>query len=136
QGKLLLDATCAPSDIAYPTDVNLLNEAREKLEGIIDTLHAPLVGLQRKPRTYRRKARKQYLALSKQRQPSTDKTRTAIHQQLSYVRRTLKNVGTLATETGLHKLSKTQFRGLLVIQELSRQQANMFETKISTIDGR
>src|SRR5699024_4985122 len=41
QGKLLLDATCVPSDIAYPTDVGLLNEAREKLEGIIDTLHAP-----------------------------------------------------------------------------------------------
>src|SRR5699024_6104209 len=29
QGKLMLDATCAPSDIAYPTDVSLLNEARE-----------------------------------------------------------------------------------------------------------
>src|SRR5690625_1753321 len=28
QGKLLLDATCAPSDITYPTDVGLLNEAR------------------------------------------------------------------------------------------------------------
>src|SRR5699024_11541435 len=79
------------SDIAYPTDVNLLNDAREKLEAIIDTLHAPLVGLQRKPRTYRRKARKQYLALSKQRQPSTDKIRKGIHQQLGYVRRNLKH---------------------------------------------
>src|SRR5699024_10793242 len=27
QGNLLLDATCAPSDIAYPTYVNLLYEA-------------------------------------------------------------------------------------------------------------
>lgn len=136
QGKLLLDATCAPCDIAYPTDVNLLNEAREKLEGIIDTLHAPLVGLQRKPRTYRRKARKQYLALSKQRQPSTDKIRKGIHQQLGYVRRNLKHVGTLATETGLHKLSKKQYRDLLVIQELYRQQAIMFETKSSSIEDR
>ncbi|CAM5785844.1 hypothetical protein BBOR36S_01650 [Brevibacillus borstelensis] len=40
QGVLLLDATCAPADVAYPTDLNLLNEAREKLEEIIDTLHA------------------------------------------------------------------------------------------------
>src|SRR5699024_11516701 len=103
QGKLLSDATCAPSAIAYPTDVNLLNEAREKLEGIIDTLHAPLVGLQRKPRTYRRKARKQYLALSKQRQPSTDKIRKGIHQQLGYVRRNLKQVCKRATKSGLHK---------------------------------
>ena len=31
-GTLILDATCAPQNISYPQDVNLLNEAREKLE--------------------------------------------------------------------------------------------------------
>jgi len=31
QGSLLIGATCAPAWIAYPTDINLLNEAREKL---------------------------------------------------------------------------------------------------------
>ena len=30
QGKLLLDASCAPADIRYPTDLNLLNQAREQ----------------------------------------------------------------------------------------------------------
>jgi hypothetical protein len=45
QGVLLLDATCAP------TNLNLLNEAREKLEGIVDTLHQPLIGQTPKPRT-------------------------------------------------------------------------------------
>src|SRR5699024_11625442 len=105
-------------------------------EGISDTLHAPVVGLQRKPRTYRRNARKQYLALSKQRHPSTDKIRKGIHQQLGYVRRNLKHVGTLDTETGLHKLSKKQYRELLVIQELYRHQAIMFETKSSNIEDR
>ncbi len=29
QGTLLLDATCAPADIHYPTDLWLLNETRE-----------------------------------------------------------------------------------------------------------
>ena len=29
QGKLILDATCAPADIRFPTDLSLLNEARE-----------------------------------------------------------------------------------------------------------
>jgi len=29
-GTLILDATCCPADIAYPQDVNLLNQAREK----------------------------------------------------------------------------------------------------------
>ncbi|MCY0896763.1 MAG: hypothetical protein OWS03_10835 [Alicyclobacillaceae bacterium] len=41
QGKQLLDATCVPADIACPTDLSLLNEAREKLEQLIDVLHAP-----------------------------------------------------------------------------------------------
>lgn len=39
KGKLLLDATCAPADIWYPTDLHLLNEAREKTEKMIDTLY-------------------------------------------------------------------------------------------------
>jgi hypothetical protein len=30
KGTLLIDATCAPADIRYPTDLSLLNEAREK----------------------------------------------------------------------------------------------------------
>lgn len=60
QGTVLMDATCAPADVAYPTDLNLLNEAREKLESIIDTLHVPAVSKATKPRTYREKARKQF----------------------------------------------------------------------------
>jgi hypothetical protein len=30
----LLDATCTPADIKYPTDIGILNEAREKTEEI------------------------------------------------------------------------------------------------------
>jgi hypothetical protein len=36
EGKLLLDATCTPADIKYPTDIGILNDAREKTEKIID----------------------------------------------------------------------------------------------------
>jgi len=56
-----------PGGCGVPTDLNLLNEAREKLEEIIDTLHAPQIGRARKPRTYRDQARKEYLAVAKQR---------------------------------------------------------------------
>ena len=38
-GKLLVDATCAPADITYPTDLKLLGDARDKSEEIIDKLH-------------------------------------------------------------------------------------------------
>ena len=56
QGKLIIDATCTPADIAYPTDLNILNEAREKTEEIIDAMHVPFIGIEQKPRTYRRPA--------------------------------------------------------------------------------
>lgn len=31
-GKLILDATCAPTDIKYPTDLDLLNQAHQSTE--------------------------------------------------------------------------------------------------------
>jgi hypothetical protein len=37
------DATCAPADITYPTDLKLLNEAQVKLEENIDVLHEEYV---------------------------------------------------------------------------------------------
>ena len=36
QGELIVDATACPQDISYPTDLNLLNDAREKSEELID----------------------------------------------------------------------------------------------------
>jgi len=135
-GNLLVDATCAPLDIAYPTDLNLLNEAREKLEGMIDTLHKPLIGKKRKPRTYRIRARKQYLSISKQRRPGRKKIRKAIRQQLGYVRRNLKHVEALADKMGLQALSKKEYKDLLVIQELYRQQWIMYREKRNHIKDR
>lgn len=38
KGELLMDATVAPQAIAYPTDLNLLNDGREMSEKIIDFL--------------------------------------------------------------------------------------------------
>ena len=45
EGKLILDATVAPQAIRYPTDLSLLNEAREFSEQIIDELY-PKTGLE------------------------------------------------------------------------------------------
>ena len=38
-GTMIVDATCAPSQISFPQDVSLLNKARECSEKIIDELH-------------------------------------------------------------------------------------------------
>ena len=79
QGKLILDATCAPADINYPTDLKLLNQARDYSEKIIDRLYEQVKEqLDKKPRTYRRIARKDYLELAKQRRPKRKKLRKAI----------------------------------------------------------
>lgn len=136
QGKLLIDATCAPSDIAYPTDIGLLNQAREKLETMIDTLHAKRSHGSKKPRTYRKKARKEYLALSKQRKPGYEKIHACLKGQLSFVRRNLKHVEDLANEVGLNLLTRAQYKDLLVIQELFRQQTILFENGSHSIEDR
>src|SRR5665648_405257 len=95
KGTLIVDATCAPADIHFPTDVSLLSEAREKLEGMIDTLHDAKKG--HKARTYREKARKQYLQLVRNRKPRYKQIRKANRQQLNYIRRDLQIVRDKAT---------------------------------------
>jgi hypothetical protein len=83
RGQLILDATCCPSDIAYPTDLNLLNQARVITEKILDKLYKPLrTKLKNKPKTYRKKARKNYLKIAKQRKPRKKALLKAIKQQL------------------------------------------------------
>ncbi len=77
KGTMMLDATCAPSNIRYPQDFSLLNEAREKLENIMDRFSKQYD--LKKPRTYRREARKNYLALAKSKKRSTRKIRKTIH---------------------------------------------------------
>ncbi|PLR75765.1 IS5/IS1182 family transposase [Bacillus sp. V3-13] len=136
KGKLLLDATCAPADIAYPTDLELLNEAREKLEHIIDVLHAPLRGDHPKPRTYRKKARKAFLAVTKQRRAGARKIRKAVGKQLRYVGRDLRIIQELEIHSPLSLLSKQEYRQLLVIHELYRQQDEMYRTKTHRVDDR
>lgn len=136
QGTLILDASCAPADIAYPTDVSLLNEAREKLEAIIDTLHDAREERSLKPRSYREKARKAYLEIAKQRKAGKQKIRKAIGQQLRFVRRDLRIVEQLVNKVGLSALSTREYRNLLVVRELYRQQFEMHQNHSHHIEDR
>lgn len=136
KGKIILDATCAPSDIRYPTDVSLLNEAREKLESMIDTLHEPLRGIAPKPRTYRKTARKEYLRWAKKRGKSGRSWRKALRQQLGYVGRDLRIVDSLLQmeKTGL--LSRRQERDLNTIRILFDQQREMYDDGTHQVENR
>ena len=76
-GTEILDATYSPSNIRYPQDFSLLNEAREKLEDMIDYFHKNYHPWD-KPRTYRRIARKEYLALAKSKKRTEKKIRATL----------------------------------------------------------
>jgi transposase, IS5 family len=138
QGQLILDATCAPADIHYPTDLGLLNAAREASEAIVDALYAQVgESLPSKPRTYRQLARRAYLSVAKQRKPSRQVLRKGIRKQLNYVGRNLRHIDALlAAGASLEPLSGRHYRLLLVISELYRQQLEMYETKTRRIDDR
>jgi len=133
KGKLIVDATCAPADLKYPTDLNLLNEAREKTETIIDRMHTCRKHPVKKPRTYRQKARKAYLLVSKARQPGRAKMRRGIGKQLGYVKRNLQCIAGMAQE-GL--LTPDKYRQVLIINELYRQQSEMHLNKVHRISDR
>jgi hypothetical protein len=137
-GQLIVDASCTPADIRYPSDLSLLNEAREHTEHIIDALYAQVreQGVQ-KPRTYRRKARQQYLHIAKQRQAKRKALGKAIGQQLRYLRRNLAHIDKLiAAGATLAQLDKQLYRKLLVINQLFRQQQWMYQQRQHRIEDR
>lgn len=136
QGKVITDASCTPADIRFPTDLSLLNEAREKTELIIDALHAPLVGKEKKPRTYREKAHRQYLGTAKKRRISSRALRKAIGQQLRYINRNLNTIKELTGKTSLTLLPKGLYQNLLVASELYRQQNELYKKRTHSIQGR
>ena len=137
QGKLIVDATVVEQAIRYPTDLSLLNEAREISEQIIDTLH-PLTGMKKKVRTYRRNARKDYLALVKQRRPGNKKYRKAVGQQLRYLNRNLGHVEEMLDMLPGQEipLPRKQLRQYWIIGHLYLQQKKMFDSRTRRCDDR
>lgn len=131
-GTLVMDATVAPSNIAYPTDVRLLSEAREKLEGMVDCLCAQ-TGAKR-PRMRRNVARKDYLNWAKSKRKGAKASRKARRRQLGYVKRDLGFVDGIV-ENGA-QLTERQEAVLEVIRRLYGQQLEMHENRTRKVDGR
>lgn len=136
EGMLILDATVSPSDITYPTDTNLLNKAREISESLIDKLWE-LDKHGTKPRTYRKVARKNYLAFTRMRKKSKRKIRKTNRKQIGYLERNLKTIRQmLGDEIKPFPLSPTDQRKLWIITELCRQQREMYDNKKNLTEGR
>ena len=60
-----MDATVAPQNNTYPTDLKLLNADRIKSEQIIDKLYNKAIHGTEKVRTYRQEARKEFLNIAR-----------------------------------------------------------------------
>ena len=134
KGLLLVDASVAPQDITYPTDLDLLNSCRERTERIIDELYIAAPG-KRKPRTHRKVARQDYLAAARKRNKSGKMWRKAIRKQLNYVKRNIKTIDTLLDSTS-HLFTARSFHQFLVIQEVYRQQKQMYDKRSHRISDR
>jgi IS5 family transposase len=138
RGQLIVDATVVEQAIRFPTDLSLLNEAREFSEQIIDTLCANLK-VDNKPRTYRRQARAAYLAIAKQKRPDRKPLRRGIKQQLQYLRRNLGHIEQLLAPIPEGQPLPLPY-GLLyrywVIQHLYPQQSEMYRAQTHRCDHR
>lgn len=132
-GTLILDATCAPQNIKYPQDIELLNEAREKLEDMICRVSDEYNYY--RPRMYREKARKDYLALAKCRKRSAKKIRKAIRKQLQYIRRDLGYITNLLENNGV-TLSCSDAQMLDTLQALYAQQQYMLTNNTHSVEKR
>lgn len=135
RGKMIIDATVCPQDIAYPTDLNLLNDAREKSEELIDLLYQEdLHG--KKPRTYRRKARKLFLSEAQKKSSTVRAIRKANRKQLSFLGRNIGHIHRLLDKYQGIPLDRRQYKYFLVIQTVFYQQEWMHQNKVHTIEHR
>ncbi len=135
KGSLITDATACPQDIAYPTDIDLLNDAREKSEELMDILFE-VSTLQKKPRNYRERARKEYLKIAQKKTKTKKDIRTALKQQLGYLGRNIRSIDKILDTLEGIPLKKNQYKYLLVIQHLYQQQKTMYDTKTHSVDDR
>ena len=139
KGRVIYDATACPQDIAYPTDLNLLSDAREKLEELIDHIYTKELH-QVKPRTYRQVARKKYLQTAQKKNKSRKVIRKANRCQLNFVKRNIAIVNELLDVYQINNLkfplNPSQQKYLFVVQTLYDQQKQMFDTNTHSVDHR
>jgi len=140
RGSLIMDATVSPQEIAYPTDLGLLNDCREKSDELIDGLMEYIkewTELEiKRPRTYRDIARKQYLKIAQKKTRSRSEIRKGIRQQLQYLKRNIKHLHWLLDQIGYIVFDKKAYKYFLVIQHMYDQQKTMYDTRTHSIENR
>lgn len=135
KGRIIFDATACPQDIAYPTDLDLLSDARKKSEELIDVLYSPELH-KKKPRTYRKIGRKFYLKTAQKKNKSRKQIRKAVGVQLRMLKRNLKSINHLLDAYPQIPLKPKEYKYLLVIYTFFEQQQQMYDSRSHRIEDR
>lgn len=127
KGKLLMDATVAPADIRYPTDLSLLNQSREIIEKAVDCVwkHAKHHG--HKLPYSKKKAHKSYMNIAKSKKPKKKAIQSAIKDQLGYIENGMLQLHRLMSNTPGVELPTWIDERLEVIAKVYDQQRRMHE---------
>ena len=128
---MILDATVAPADIKYPTDIDLLSQCREHLEKANDLLwpHSHRTG--HKLPYSRKRARKSYLALSKSKKWTAAKVRKTTGEQLEWIAKARIRLNQLLVQVpaALVKFPGWLWDRLCVIPHVYQQQKQMYDSR-------
>lgn len=136
KGKLLMDATVAPQNITFPTDLKLLNAARKKSEELIDMLYNKVLHGDVKPRTYRNLARKEFLDTAKKKNKTVKQLYKANGKQLRFLKRNLAHIDILLKAYPHFPLRYQYLKYLMVLHTVYDQQYQMHSTHTNRIDDR
>ena len=139
---MIVDATCTPADIRYPTDMSILNEARMNAEKFIDYLYSYFKDyFEKKPRDYREVAHKNFIAYTKQRKPRSKVRRKALRKQLNYLQRDINFIDDILLK--ICKAERQKDKKLLrllqrheTIKEIYSQQKHMYTKKVNRVNDR
>ena len=135
-GTPVLDATAAPADVRYPTDLSLLNECRENVDKLIDSVWGKGDRKGHKNSYSRKQARKKYLRVAKQRKARKNVVRQAIAEQLDYVERGLQDIGKQLVSLPEDALTDRQKDRLDTIRKVAKQQREHLENPSASVKDR
>jgi hypothetical protein len=131
-----MDATVAPQNITFPTDLKLLNASRIKSERLIDILYNPLLHEGKKVRTYRQVARKYFLNSAKKKRKTSKEIYKANGRQLRFLKRNLGHIDDLLYSYNEFPLTSKEQKYLMVLHTVYEQQEQMHRTHTKHVNHR
>lgn len=133
-----MDASVAPADIKYPTDIDLLNKSREHLENAVSILWQDVPHKGHKLPYSRKAARKSYLSLAKSKKWTAAKCRAAIGIQLRCIQQAMKRLEELKARVPDYekKFPTWLHRRLEVIPLVYGQQKGIYDNHTHKCENR